>query len=285
MAAVEDSVILVTGSTDGIGKQTAYDLARMGATVLLHGRSQERGEATLQEIRNATGNDKLEYYLADFSSLAEVCRLADEVQANHDALDVLINNAGIGAGRRGETRRELSQDGYELRFAVNYLASYLLTRLLLPALRRAAPSRVVNVASIGQSPIDFDDVMLERQYDGFRAYAQSKLALVMFTFDLAEELEGENIIVNCLHPGTLLDTKMVRETFGRPMGDVQSGADAVVYLATSPEVEEVTGKYFDQKREARANEQAYDSEARENLRQLSKKLTESWTIREGAADG
>ena len=277
MAAVEDHVILVTGSTDGIGKRTARDLARMGATVLLHGRSQEKGEATLREIRDMTGNDRLEYYPADFSSLAEVRRFADKVQANHDALDVLINNAGVGAGRRGETRRDLSQDGYELRFAVNHLAPYLLTRLLLPSLRRAAPSRIVNVASGAQSPIDFDDVMLERSYDGLRAYSQSKLAMVMFTFDLAEELEGENITVNCLHPGSLLDTKMVRETFGRPMGDVQSGADAVIYLATSPKVEGVTGKYFDEKREARANGQAYDGEARKTLRQLSEKLTEPWT--------
>jgi NAD(P)-dependent dehydrogenase (short-subunit alcohol dehydrogenase family) len=277
MAAVEDQVVLVTGSTDGIGRRTAHDLARMGATVLLHGRSRERGEATLREIRDATGNDKLEYYLADFSSLAEVRSLADEVQANHDALDVLINNAGVGVGRRGETRRDLSQDGYELRFAVNHLAPYLLTRLLLPSLRRAAPSRIVNVASGAQSPINFDDVMLERNYDGLRAYSQSKLAMVMFTFDLAEELEGENITVNCLHPGSLVDTKMVRETFGRPMGDVQSGADAVIYLATSPKVEGVTGKYFDEKREARANGQAYDGEARKTLRQLSEKLTEPWT--------
>ena len=275
MATLEDQVILVTGSTDGIGKQTAYGLAQRGATVLLHGRSQEKGEATLWEIRDATGNDKLEYYLADFSSLAEVRHLADGVRANHHALDVLINNAGVGAGKRGEAKRELSQDGYELHFAANYLAPYLLTRLLLPALRRAAPSRIVNVASAAQNPIDFDDVMLERRYDGFGAYAQSKLALVMFTFDLAEELRGEDIAVNCLHPGSLLDTKMVREAFGRAMGDVQSGADAVIYLATSSEVEGVTGKYFDQKQEARAHEQAYDGKARNNLRQLSEKLTGS----------
>ena len=277
MAAVEDHVILVTGSTDGIGKRTAHDLARMGATVLLHGRSQEKGEATLREIRDMTGNDRLEYHPADFSSLAEVRRFADEVQANHGALDVLVNNAGVGAGRRGETERDLSRDGYELRFAVNYLAPYLLTRLLLPALRHAAPSRIVNVASGAQSPINFDDVMLERNYDGLRAYSQSKLALVMFTFDLAAELEGEDITVNCLHPGSLLDTKMVRETFGRALGDVQSGADAVIYLATSPKVEGVTGKYFDEKREARANGQAYNGEARKTLRQLSEKLTEPWT--------
>lgn len=129
MVAVENRVVLITGSTDGIGKQTIHNLAQMGATVLLHGRSQERGEAVLQEIRDVTRNDKIEYYLADFSSLAEVRSLAHEVQANHNALDVLINNAGVGAGKRGETKRELSRDGYELRFAANYLAPCLLTRL------------------------------------------------------------------------------------------------------------------------------------------------------------
>ncbi len=182
MAAVENQVVLGTDSTDGIGKRTARDLAQMGATVLLHGRSQEKGEATLQEIRDATGNDKIEYYLADFSSLAEVRHPAHEVQINHETLDVLINNTGVGAGKRGEeTERELSRDGYELRFAANYLAPYLLTRLLVPALRHAAQSRVVNVASGAQSPSDFDDVKFERRrYEGFEAYAQSKLALVMF---------------------------------------------------------------------------------------------------------
>jgi NAD(P)-dependent dehydrogenase (short-subunit alcohol dehydrogenase family) len=271
--SVDEAVILVTGSTDGLGKSTARDLAAAGATVLLHGRDPERGDAAVREIREETDNDRLHYYVADFSSLEEVHRLADEVAADHDRLDVLVNNAGIGAGRRGETSRDLSRDGYELRLAVNYLAPFLLTRLLLPLVRRSAPARIVNVASAGQSPISFDDVMLERGYDGMRAYAQSKLALVMFTFDLAEELEGTGLIANSLHPASLMDTKMVFETFGSASSSVREGTDATVRLAISPELRRVTGRYFDGQLEACADEQAYDPEARERLRRLSEELT------------
>ncbi len=273
MRSVDEAVILVTGSTDGLGKSTARDLAATGATVLLHGRDPERGDAAVREIREETDNDRLHYYVADFSSLEEVHRLADEVTADHDRLDVLVNNAGIGAGRRGETSRDLSRDGYELRLAVNYLAPFLLTRLLLPLVRRSAPARIVNVASAGQSPISFDDVMLERGYDGMRAYAQSKLALVMFTFDLAGELEGTGVIANSLHPASLMDTKMVFETFGSASSSVREGTDATVRLAIAPELQWVTGRYFDGQREARADEQAYDPEARERLRRLSEELT------------
>ena len=269
--ATQNQVILVTGSTDGIGKQTAHDLARMGATVLLHGRNQERGEATLQEIYSATGNKRLEYYLADFSSLADVRRLAAAVQAKHNSLDILINNAGIGAGKLTETKRVLSQDGYELRLAVNYLAPFLLTQLLLPCLRNAVPSRIINVTSLGQQPIDFDDVML-RHYDPMQAYCQSKLANVMFTFDLAERLKDQGITVNCLNPGSRLNTKMVSEMFGESRGTVQSGADVIIHVATSAALENITGRYFDQMQETQANEQAYDRQARQKLWQLSESL-------------
>ena len=273
MRSVDEAVILVTGSTDGLGKSTARDLATSGATVLLHGRDPERGDSAVRELREETDNDSLHYYVADFSSLEEVRRLADEITADHDRLHVLVNNAGIGAGRRGEKSRDSSRDGYELRFAVNYLAPFLLTRLLLPLVRRLVPSRIVNVASAGQSPISFDDVMLERGYDGMRAYAQSKLALVMFTFDLAEELEGTGVTANSLHPASLMDTKMVFETFGGASSSVREGTDATVRLAISPELEGITGRYFDGQREARANEQAYDPEARARLRRLSEELT------------
>ncbi len=272
MTAIQDQVILVTGSTDGIGKQTAYDLASMGATVLLHGRVQERAVSTLQEIYAATGNNQLEYYLADFSSLAEVRRLAADVQAKHNFLNVLINNAGIGAGNCKERLRVLSQDGYELRFAVNYLAPFLLTHLLLPCLRQTTPSRIVNVASKGQLPIDFDDVMLERRYDPMQAYCQSKLALVMFTFELALALKDEGILVNCLNPGSRLNTKMVREMFEQSWGSIQSGADVIVQVATSIKLGGATGKYFDQIQEASANAQAYERQARRKLWQLSESL-------------
>ncbi len=273
MRSVDEAVILVTGSTDGLGKSTARDLATSGATVLLHGRDPERGDSVVRELREETDNDSLHYYVADFSSLEEVRRLADEITADHDRLDVLVNNAGIGAGRRGEKSRDSSRDGYELRFAVNYLAPFLLTRLLLPLVRRSVPSRIVNVASAGQSPISFDDVMLERGYDGMRAYAQSKLALVMFTFDLAEELEGTGVTANSLHPASLMDTKIVFEAFGSASSSVREGTDATVRLAISPELEGITGRYFDGQREARADEQAYDPEARARLRRLSEELT------------
>ena len=269
MNSNQNKVILVTGATDGLGKLVARDLASEGATVFLHGRSEERAEAAVREIRDETGNNKLRYYLADLSSLDEVRKLADEIRSNHDRLDVLINNAGIGAGKQGEMRRETSRDGYELRFAVNYLAPFLLTELLLPLLKDSSSSRIVNVASTGQSPIDFDDPMLERGYDGMRAYSQSKLAQIMFTFSLAERLEGTGVTVNALHPASLMDTKMVSEWFGYTMSTVRQGAEAVERLATSPELEGVTGRYFDGQRETRADAQAYDPETRKKLWDLS----------------
>lgn len=272
MQSVTDMVILITGATDGIGRQAAHELAAAGATVLVHGRNPERGMETLEEIRSATGSERLHYLQADFAALSEVRQLADTVQSQFDRLDVLINNAGIGPGKRG-AERTTSSDGYELRFAVNYLASFLLSHLLLSRLRQSVPARIVNVSSVGQSPIDFNDVMLEQQYAGMQAYRQSKLALIMFTVELAGQLPPEEITVNSLHPGSLLDTKMVRETFGEPMGSAQSGAEALVYLATSPDLAGVTGKYFDQQRESRANAQAYDAAARRQLWHLSEELT------------
>jgi len=272
--AIKNQVILVTGATDGLGKQVAFDLAARHATVLLHGRNREKGEAALQQIRDATGNQRLFYYNADFSSLDEVRLLAEQVQAGQRRLDVLINNAGIGPGRR-LPRRENSIDGHELRFAVNYLASFLLTHGLLPLLQRSVPARIINVASVGQQPIDFDNVMLENDYDGLRAYRQSKLAQVMFTFDLAEDLKESGITVNCLHPASLMPTKMVLETdyFASTMSTIAAGAQAVEHLAVSVDLDGVSGEYFDGKLQGRANPQAYDKQARQQLRMLSKQLT------------
>jgi NAD(P)-dependent dehydrogenase (short-subunit alcohol dehydrogenase family) len=273
MRAVNEQTILVTGATDGLGKALARDLASRGATVLLHGRSHERLAETLREIGEATGSDRVRPYLADLSSLDEVRRLAEEVERDHERLDLLVNNAGIGAGKRDGPREE-SADGHELRFAVNYLAPFLLTNLLLPLLRRSAPARIVNVASVGQAPIDFDDVMLERGYDGFRAYRQSKLALIMFTFELAKRLRAERagVTVNALHPASLMNTKMVYESFGYTMSTIEEGLEATLRLAISPELDGVSGRYFDQLREARAHEQAYDEDARRHLWRLSEEL-------------
>jgi NAD(P)-dependent dehydrogenase (short-subunit alcohol dehydrogenase family) len=264
---VAEATVLVTGATDGLGRRVARELAGMGDVVLLHGRNPERLEATLEELRKETGSEKLGTYLADLSSLGEVRGLAEQVLSEHDRLDVLINNAGVIVREREESR-----DGHELTFAVNYLSHFLLTGLLLPLLRNSAPSRIVNVASAGQSPIGFDDPMLERGYDAMGAYTRSKLAQVMFTFELAGRLSGTGVAVNALHPASLMDTKMVRGTFGYTMSTVEEGAEAVVRLAASPELEGVTGRYFDGTREARANRQAYDLQARRRLWALSEEL-------------
>lgn len=262
----EEQTVLITGATDGLGKEVARNLAGKGARVLVHGRDARRTEDAVREIAEETNNGNLRYYLADLSSLEEVRRLAEQVRSEHERLDVLINNAGVIVGERRET-----EDGIELTFAVNYLSHFLLSRLL-PLLKKSAPARIVNVASAGQSPIDLDDVMLKRGYDPMRAYGQSKLAMIMDTFELAEELEATSVSVNALHPATLMDTKMVRQTFGSSMSRVEEGVEATGYLATSPELEGVTGRYFDAKTESRANRQAYDEEAREGLERLSREL-------------
>jgi NAD(P)-dependent dehydrogenase (short-subunit alcohol dehydrogenase family) len=266
---VPPPTILVTGATDGLGRAVAGELAARDATVLVHGRNSERGEAVVARLREESGNRRVHLHVADLASLAEVRRLADEVVAAHERLDVLVNNAGIGSsGPRAQ-----SADGYELRFAVNYLSQFLLTRLLLDRLRGSAPSRVVNVASIGQHPIDFDDVMLERSYDGSRAYAQSKLAQIMFTFSLAERVPPGETTVNALHPASLMDTKMVREAYGRALTTVEQGRDATLRLILDPALQGVTGRYFDGMDESSADPQAYDEDARRRLWELSERLT------------
>ena len=268
----ESQTILITGSTDGVGRRVAERLAEGSAPVLVHGRDRRRGERLIEEI-NSAGKGSAELYTADLASLTEVRRLAAAVTAEHDRLDVLINNAGIGStGPRGPGR-EVSADGFELRFAVNYLAGFLLTYLLLPTLLRSAPARIVNVASAGQSPIDFDDVMLTRSYGGGRAYTQSKLAQIMFTFDLAHELEGKGVTVNALHPATYMDTTMVRQSGTRPLSTVDEGADAIIALAVAPDLAGKSGLYFDRRRQARPDAQAYDEQARARLRELSLRLT------------
>jgi len=247
--------------------------------VLLHGRDTVRGEATMLDIRGTTGNDRVSFHLADLSSLAQARGLAEQVLAEHERLDVLVNNAGIGTGGRAVAERELSEDGHELRFAVMYLAPFLLTRLLEPVLVRSAPARIVNVASAGQSAIDFDDVMLERGYSGVQAYCQSKTALVMLTFDLADEFRDRGVTVNCLHPGTYMPTKMVLEAGVSPVDSLESGVEATMRLVADPALDGVTGEYFDRMREGRAHSQAYDTKARRRLRELSLELVSLPTAR------
>lgn len=271
MTPLSQQTILITGATDGLGRHLAEHLARSGARLLLHGRDARRGADTLRAIRGATGNERLEFVQADFASLAEVRAMATRLASELERLDTLVNNAGIGPGPPGAPR-ELSRDGIELRFAVNYLAHYVLTHALLDLLRRSAPARIVNVASAGQQALDFDDLMLERNYSGWRAYCQSKLAQIIFTFDLAEALRGTGVTVNCLHPSSLMPTKMVMESFGRAMSTIEQGVEATARLVTDPKLDGVTGRYFDVLTEARADPQAYDPAARQALREASERL-------------
>jgi NAD(P)-dependent dehydrogenase (short-subunit alcohol dehydrogenase family) len=263
--------VLVTGSTDGVGRYVAAKLAAAGAKVLIHGRDRDRAKTLAEEIRRA-GYGEAVFYQADLSSLAGARQLAAAVLADHKRLDVFISNAGIGSRTQGAERRE-SADGYELRFAANYLSGFLLARLLLALLKASAPSRIVNVASLGQHPIDFDDVMITKGYSGGRAYAQSKLAQIMFTIDLARELEGSGVTVNALHPATYMNTTMMREGGISPISTVEQGGEAILHLAAGDDLAGKSGLFFNGMREAQANAQAYDDAARRRLRDLSLELT------------
>ena len=274
MTSNDRNIILVTGSTDGIGKLTAQRLAERGDTVLIHGRSPETVRRTAEEIRRQSGNAAVAHVTADLASLAEVRRLATNVEQYCDRLDVLINNAGVLPAEAPKGERPVSEDGYELCLAVNYLAPFLLTHLLMPLLRAAPAARILNVSSAAQETVDVDDLMLEKTaYTPMHAYARSKLALAMFTMELNERLGVTSITVNCLHPGTLLDTKMVRRAFSHPQGSAASGADVEVHLATAPELAGVSGAYYDRTTRSRAHEQAYERHSRERLWQRTLELT------------
>ncbi len=262
--------VFITGSTDGVGRYVALQLAAQGANLLIHGRDATRGKEVVDQI-NRDGKGKATLYQADLSSLAEVRKLADRVGTDHTKLDIFISNAGIGS--RNPPERRVSADGHELRFAVNYLPGFVLAYRLLPIIKAAAPSRIVNVSSLGQAPLDFNDVMLTRDYQGVRAYSQSKLSQIMFTIDLAEELKGSGVTVNSLHPATYMNTTMVRAGGATPMSTVEEGGAAILHLATGDDMEGRSGLFFNGMSEARANAQAYDASARRKLRELSLKLT------------
>ena len=246
----------------------AHALAETGATLLLHGRSEERGEHLLRELRAETGSDTLAYYCADFDALVAVRDLAERVSAEHERLDVLLNNAALGI----DTRRRVTSDGLEATFQVDYLAPYMLDHLLEGLLVGSAPSRIVNVSSAGQAPIAFDDVMLERDYDGMQAYCQAKLGVVMLTLDRADDLADTGVTVNALHPALNMPTKIVTHMF-TPQSKIADGVRSTMRLVTDPALETVTGRYFDETREARALPQAYDERARARLRALAEELT------------
>ena len=276
------STVLITGATGGLGRPLAARLAAEGATVLVHGRDQHNREQFVDELRARGG--RAQAYGGDLAVLAEVVELAERVAVGHPELDVLVNNAGVGFGAPG-AGRELTPDGNELRFAVNYLAPVLLTRRLLDTLRGNPGARIVNVGSIGQADLDLTDPQFERDYDGTLAYRRSKLALVMFTIDLADELSGppgaarpaDGVAppvptVNVLHPETLMDTTMVRDAAIAPRSSVSDGVANVLALLHGPAASGVTGQYFDRTRHAEPLAQASDEGVRAELRALTEQL-------------
>jgi NAD(P)-dependent dehydrogenase (short-subunit alcohol dehydrogenase family) len=269
---LDEQRILITGSTDGLGEATAEKFARCGADVLVHGRSEQKLERALAKMGVDRGV-RVRGVLADLSSLEQTRRLARDVEKRVDRLDALVNNAGVVVmGDRRESR-----DGFELTFAVNYLSHFALTAELMTLLRQSTPARIINVASLGQAPVNFEDPMAERDYEGFRAYAQSKLAQILFTMELADRLRAageEGVTVNALHPATFMDTKMLREGLGRAgRSEVAEGVKALARLVEDPALDGVSGRYFDQLEEGTAEAQAYDAGARRRLWELSEELT------------
>ncbi len=262
----EGRVVLITGSTSGLGRELALELAASGMHVIVHGRSAERGAEVVDEIRGRGGSAS--FHAADLASLEQVRELGATVLRDYPQLHLLINNAGIW--QRDARQRELSEDGHELSFAVNYLSHFLLTRMLLPRLIESAPARIINVSSGAQTPIRFDDVMLERDFSGSRAYAQSKLAQILFTADLAEELAGTGVSATSLHPATLMDTPMVEGAGVAARSSVRDGVEAVMRLVHAPDLGGHI--YFEGTRPARAAAQGYDPRARQRLRRLSEQL-------------
>jgi NAD(P)-dependent dehydrogenase (short-subunit alcohol dehydrogenase family) len=264
-ASMKGKTVLITGSTDGLGRDVAGRVAALGAHVIVHGRNQERGKTVVDDITRQ-GKGSARFYAADLSSMAEVRAFAEAIRRDYKRIDVLVNNAGVLL-----KDRQTSPDGYEMHFAVNYLAPFLLTRTLLPTLTGGAPSRIINVSSVAQSPIDFDDVMLERPGRGGQGYGQSKLAILMFTMDLARELQSSNVVVTALHPATMMDTSMVRQSGMQARSTVAEGSDALMHLIVGTDV--TTGQYYNGLKPAKGNAQAYDEAAQARLRELSVKLT------------
>ena len=269
-----DKICVVTGANAGIGKVTARELAAQGATVIMVARSRQRGEAALADVKTSRGSSKVHLLLAALSSMAEVRQLATDIKANFNRLDVLVNNAGAFF-----KNRQLSPDGFEMTFALNHLSYFLLTNLLLDRLKASAPSRIVNVSSGAHfgSQIKFDDLQFEQKYRGFAAYSQSKLANIMFTYELARRLEGSKVTANVLHPGTVATQfgagegvmswvyKLLRPFMLTP----EQGAETQVYLASAPQVEGVTGQYFTKKKPVRSAAASYDTAAAQRLWQIS----------------
>jgi NAD(P)-dependent dehydrogenase (short-subunit alcohol dehydrogenase family) len=268
----DSRTIFITGATDGLGRGLAERLAADGATLILHGRDQAKLDQVASEIGGSHGTRPLTVR-ASLADLAQVRQAAADVRQAADRLDVFVSNAGIGSGEPDGNDRRTSADGYELRFAVNYLAGFALTMELLPLLRASAPARIVLVASIGQHPLDFGDLMITHGYSGTRAYGQSKLAQIMSGFELAERLGPGEVTVNSLHPATYMPTKMVLRSRGDSVDSLEEGVNSTYRLVSDPAMAGVTGKFYDRTRESRADRQAYDPQARAELWRRSLELT------------
>jgi NAD(P)-dependent dehydrogenase (short-subunit alcohol dehydrogenase family) len=258
--------ILITGSTDGIGKQAALELSELGARVILHGRSKSTVKKVLQEIEQKTGNDQLDFFVADLSSLQQIRAMSAEIRQKYSRLDVLINNAGVAMNNL-----EISEDGYEMTFAVNHLAAFALSLLLLDLMTASVPSRIIKVSSmVHSSSLNFENLAEPRHFDGWEVYCQSKLCNILFTYELAEKLQKTGVTVNCLHPG-VINTKLLRVNFGGG-SPVSEGSRKLVYLATAPELATVTSEYFYDNQQTRSAEITYDAATRKKLWDLSEKL-------------
>ncbi|CAN5746958.1 SDR family oxidoreductase [soil metagenome] len=278
---MQSKVCLVTGATSGLGQVTAHELARKGATVVVVGRSWQKAETTVDEIKSQTSNENVEYLLADLSSQQEIRNLASEFKTRHEHLDVLVNNAGAIFSEYGET-----VDGIERTFAVNHLNYFLLTNLLLDTLKAGAPSRVVNVASGAHNGagLDFDDLGIRQNYGFMKAYSRSKLANVLFTYELARRLEGTGVTANALHPGAVATNFGSNNAvwYARPVLALfhlfattpEKGAETSVHLASAPEVEGVTGQYFANKKPVASSKASYDEETARRLWHVSEALTD-----------
>ena len=271
---MQGKICLVTGATSGIGLATAWQLARLGATVVITGRDPDRGNAALETIRQRSGSDAIHLLIADFSSLAQTRRLADEFRSQFPALNVLINNAGILP-----PTRQVSEDGYEMQFAVNHLAPFMLTNLLLPLIKTSTPARIITISSMVHAwgDIDFTDLQSNRGYNASDVYAMTKLANILFTVELARKLDGSGVTANSLHPG-VINTKLYRNYMdikGEGEADehaLETGAATSVYLATSPEVEGISGKYFSSSREKTPSTASQDIATAEQLWRVSEQL-------------
>ena len=263
--------VLITGATDGIGKQAAIDLAKMDYQVIVHGRDESSVNQVIKEIGEASGKQDLKGFSGDFESLQEVKQLADQINNQLDHLDILVNNAGIF-----QKEREITQDGYEKTFQVNYLSHYLLTRLLLDLLRKSDSARVVHVSSmVHATAIDFDNLQGEQNFVGSKAYGISKLCNVLFTYKLARETEKENITSNCLHPG-VISTKLLKQNYGNIGSAVQEGSDNIVYVATSDAIEGVSGKYFVNQQPQSSATVSYEPGVQDELWEISEKMVSGY---------